>query len=143
MIAITSPIAMRTKPRPRYGPITAPSWPARMAVSWAGVTLAMFTGSSNFGRMRVAASSTPMFVPTGLNACAKLSRRVAVSSGPERKHVRVGGRLENRAPGGDREQSDQERLVGHDLAGRIERDRARRCEKHTGEKAGLVAEPLD
>ena len=42
----------------------------------------MFTGSSNFGRMRVAASSTPMFVPTGLNACAKLSRRVAVSSGP-------------------------------------------------------------
>ena len=55
LIAITSPIAMRTKPRPRYGPITAPNWPARTAVSWAGVTLAMFTGSSNFGRISVAA----------------------------------------------------------------------------------------
>ena len=42
----------------------------------------MSTGSSSFGRISVAASSTPMFVPTGLNACAKLSRRVAVSSGP-------------------------------------------------------------
>ena len=102
----------------------------------------MFTGSSNFGRISVAASSTPMFVPTGLNAWAKLSLRVAVSSGPSDKHVRVGGRLENRAPRGDREQGDQERLVGHDLARRVEGDRAGRSEKHTGEKPGLVAEPL-
>ncbi len=60
----------------------------------------------------------------------------------KRKYVGIGGRLENRAPGGDREQSDQERLVGHDLARRIERDRAGRCEKHTGKKPGLIAEPL-
>ena len=32
--------------------------------------------------MNVEASSTPMFVPTGLNAWAKFSRRVAVLSGP-------------------------------------------------------------
>ncbi len=40
------------------------------------------TGDSSFGRIRVAAISTPMLVPSGLNACAKFSRRVAVASGP-------------------------------------------------------------
>ena len=34
------------------------------------------------GRMITAPSSTPMFAPTGLNACARLSRCVALSSGP-------------------------------------------------------------
>ena len=42
----------------------------------------MFTGSDSLGRMSVAASRTPMFVPSGLKACARLSRLVAVSSGP-------------------------------------------------------------
>ena len=34
------------------------------------------------GRMSTAPSSTPMFAPTGLNAWARLSRWVALSSGP-------------------------------------------------------------
>ena len=82
-----------------------------------------------------------MFVRTGLKAWAKLSRRVAVSSGPS-ESTTGSGHLQNRASSGDREESDQERLVGHDLAGRIERDRAGRGEQHTGEKAGFVSESL-
>jgi len=35
-----------------------------------------------FGRISTAPSSTPMFAPTGLNACARFSRWVALSSGP-------------------------------------------------------------
>lgn len=62
--------------------MTAPSSPARIAWSSAALSDAMFTGSSSFGRMSVAASSTPMFVPRGLKAWARLRRRVADSSGP-------------------------------------------------------------
>jgi hypothetical protein len=35
-----------------------------------------------WGRMTTAPSSTPMFAPTGLNDCARLSRCVALCSGP-------------------------------------------------------------
>jgi hypothetical protein len=45
----------------------------------------MSTGSASLGRIKVEASSTPMFVPTGLNAWAKLRRRVAVDSGPSER----------------------------------------------------------
>jgi hypothetical protein len=34
------------------------------------------------GRINVEASRTPILVPSGLNACAKFNRRVAVDSGP-------------------------------------------------------------
>jgi hypothetical protein len=42
----------------------------------------MSTGSASFGRISVEASSTPMFVPTGLKAWARFRRRVAVASEP-------------------------------------------------------------
>ena len=42
-----------------------------------------FDGSGvRFGRISTAPSRTPMFAPTGLKACARFSRWVAVSSGP-------------------------------------------------------------
>ena len=42
----------------------------------------MSTGSASLGRISVEASSTPMFVPTGLKAWARFRRRVAVASEP-------------------------------------------------------------
>jgi hypothetical protein len=71
----------------------------------------------------VAAISTPMLVPSGLNACAKFSRRVAVASG-------------------QREQRDQERLVGEDLARGIEQERPEGGQAETGQQPDLVAESL-
>ena len=53
-----------------------------MVCSWAGVSEPMSTGSASLGRISVEASSTPMFVPTGLNAWARFRRRVAVASEP-------------------------------------------------------------
>ena len=50
--------------------------------NWLVVSDEISTGSESLGRISVEASNTPMFVPTGLNACAKFRRRVAVLSGP-------------------------------------------------------------
>jgi hypothetical protein len=49
---------------------------------YSGDAEARSTGDSSLGRIRVAAMSTPMLVPSGLKAWARLSRRVADSSGP-------------------------------------------------------------
>ena len=83
-----------------------------------------------------------MFVPTGLNAWARFRRRVAVRLRAERHDVRVRGGLEDRAARRHREQGDEERLVGHDLARRVEQERAERRKREAGEDARLVAEAL-
>jgi hypothetical protein len=60
----------------------------------------------------------------------------------ERHHVRVRGRLENRTARRHREQGDQERLVGHDLARWEEQESAESRKRQTSQNARLVAEAL-
>ena len=82
-----------------------------------------------------------MFAPTGLNAWARLSRWVALLLGPHRDHERVGRRLQDRQPGRQYEEGDQEDLVDEDLARGDEQQPADRRQPQPGEHAGLVAEP--
>ena len=56
-----------------------------MVCSSAGDSEPMSTGSASLGRISVEATSTPMFVPTGLNAWARFSLRVAVFSEPSER----------------------------------------------------------
>ena len=60
----------------------------------------------------------------------------------ERHDVRVGGGLENRASRRHREQGHEERLVGHDLARRVEQESAEGRQREAGEDARLVPEAL-
>ena len=125
-----------------YGPITAPSSPARIVCSWSGVSEPMSTGSASLGRISVEASSTPMFVPDRIERLGEVQAPRRRGLRAERHDVRVRGGLEDRAARRHREQGDEERLVGHDLARRVEQERAEGRQREAGEDARLVAEAL-
>ena len=90
LIAITSPMAMSTNPRPRYGPITAPSCPARTAAPGPESRLAMFTGSSSLGRISVAAKQHTDVRADGIERLGEVESSCRGLLRPQRQHVRVG-----------------------------------------------------
>ena len=61
--------------------LSSPVW---IVTSWSCGIVARCSGVAGFifGKTRTAASRTPRLVPSGLNDCARLSRLVAVPSGP-------------------------------------------------------------
>ena len=61
--------------------LSSPVW---IVTSWSCGIVARCSAVAGFifGKTRTAASRTPRLVPSGLNDCARLSRLVAVPSGP-------------------------------------------------------------
>jgi hypothetical protein len=67
-----------------YGPITAVSSASWIRASWSAPMAARSASEawSRCERMNTCPITTPAIEPIGLNDCARLSRRVAVSGGP-------------------------------------------------------------